>query len=61
MRTHDPGHNTATILLRMKVDAKVVQEILGHANISMTLGIYGHVLPSMQREAVDAMDDIFGE
>ena len=45
----------------MKVDARVAQEILGHANSNMTLGIYGHVLPSMQREAVDAMDDLFGE
>jgi integrase len=44
----------------MGVYAKVVQEILGHANISMTLGIYGHVLPSMQRDAMEGMDDIFG-
>ncbi|HEY6539795.1 MAG TPA: tyrosine-type recombinase/integrase [Ktedonobacteraceae bacterium] len=61
MRMHDLRHSAATILLSMKVDAKVVQEILGHANISMTLGIYGHVLPSMQKDAVDAMDDLFGE
>ena len=60
MRMHDLHHSAATILLSMKVDAKVVQEVLGHANTSMTLGIYGHVLPSMQREAVDAMNDIFG-
>jgi integrase len=44
----------------MKVDAKVAQEILGHANICMTPGIYGHVLPSMQKEAVDSMDNLFG-
>ena len=44
----------------MKVDAKIVQEILGQANIIMIPGIYGHVLPSMQREAVAAMDDLFG-
>jgi len=43
----------------MGVNVKVVQEILGHANISMTLNIYGHVLPSMQRDAMDGMDDLF--
>ena len=59
MRFHDLRHSAATILLSMGVNAKVVQEILGHANISTTLGIYGHVLPSMQRDAMDGMDDLF--
>ena len=61
MRFHDLRHSAATILLSMGVNAKVVQEILGHANISTTLGIYGHVLPSMQRDAMDGMDDLFRE
>jgi len=60
MRFHDLRHSAATILLSMGVNIKVVQEILGHANISMTLDIYGHVLPSMQRNAMDGMDDLFG-
>jgi len=45
----------------MGVHVKVVQEILGHANVSMTLGIYGHVLPSMQRDAMNGMNDLFQE
>jgi hypothetical protein len=28
-----------------------VQEILGHANISITLDLYSHVVPAMQQEA----------
>ena len=59
MHVHDLRHSTATLLLSMGVNVKVVQEILGHANISMTLNIYGHVLPSMQRDAMDGMDDLF--
>ena len=35
---------------------KVVQELLGHPQISVTLDIYGHVLPDMQREAMAKMD-----
>jgi hypothetical protein len=36
---------------------KIVQEMLGHANISMTMDTYSHVLPDMQEKAVSAMDD----
>ena len=58
MRFHDLRHSTATILLTMGVHPKVVQELLGHTNISLTMDTYSHVLPSMQR---NAMDDFFGE
>ena len=34
-----------------------MQEMLGHANISMTMDTYSHVLPDMQEKAVSAMDD----
>jgi integrase len=37
--------------LRAGVPAKVVQERLGHANISITLDLYSHVIPGMQRDA----------
>ena len=59
MRFHDLRHSAATILLSMSVPSKVVQEILGHSNIGTTMNIYGHVLPSMQRDAMDDMDDFF--
>ncbi len=35
---------------------KVVQEMLGHATISMTMDTYSHVVPSMQAEAAATMD-----
>lgn len=61
MRFHDLRHSAATILLSMNVHPKVVQEVLGHSTISMTLDIYSHVLPSMQRDVPDHWDDEFGE
>lgn len=60
MRFHDLRHSAATLLLSMGVNAKVVQEILGHANLSITLGIYAHALPTMHREAMGGMDTLFG-
>jgi integrase len=60
MRFHDLRHSAATILLSMGVPVKVVQEILGHSNISTTLNIYAHVLPNMQNEAMGKWDHLFG-
>ena len=60
IRFHDLRHSASTILLNMGVSAKVVQEILGHSHISITLGIYAHVPPGMHKEAMNKMDDWFG-
>ena len=59
IRFHDLRHSAATLLLTMGVHLKVVQELLGHSQISMTLDIYSHVLPSMQQEAMSKLDGIF--
>jgi integrase len=59
IRFHDLRHSAATILLAMGVNAKVIQERLGHSHVSITLGVYGHVTESMQREATAKLDDQF--
>jgi integrase len=38
---------------------KIVQERLGHADISMTLNRSSHVTPDMQRAAADTLDAVF--
>jgi integrase len=53
VRFHDLRHSHATQLLMAGEHPKVVQERLGHSQISVTLDTYSHVLPSMQREAAD--------
>ena len=60
MQFHDLRHSTATILLNMAVNMKVIQELLGHSDVAITLGRYSHLLPSMQKEAVDKWDGVFG-
>jgi integrase len=59
IRFHDLRHTCATLLLSKGVNPKIVQEMLGHANISVTLDTYSHVLPGMQEVAVAAMDEVF--
>lgn len=60
IRFHDLRHTFATLALRQGVSVKVLQEILGHANIRITLDIYAHVLPDMQQEAIDKMSGLLG-
>jgi integrase len=59
IRFHDLRHSAATLPLLQGVHPKVVQERLGHATISVTMDIYSHVLPNLQREAADKLDDFF--
>ncbi|WKT37509.1 site-specific integrase [Bacillus amyloliquefaciens] len=54
-------HTHATYLVSIRVNPKVVQERLGHANIKTTLGTYSHVLPSMQREVAEKLDRLVAE
>lgn len=59
-RFHDLRHTAATFLLAQGMDLKVVQEVLGHSQISLTANTYAHVLPSLMDEAVKRMDDLLG-
>lgn len=58
IRFHDLRHSSASMLLGIGVHPKVVQEILGHSQISMTMDIYSHVLPTMQKEAIGKLNDV---
>jgi integrase len=59
IRFHDLRHTAATLLLAQGVHPKVVQERLGHSQISLTLDTYSHVLPTMQKEAAAKLDGLF--
>ncbi len=61
MRFHDLRHSAATILLTMRIHPKIVQELLGHNQISMTMDIYSHVLPTMQGDAMSQLNDALME
>ncbi len=61
IRFHDLRHTAATLLLLRGIHPKVVSEMLGHSTISMTLDIYNHVLPDMQRDAIDALNLLLGD
>lgn len=60
IRFHDLRHTAATLMLLQGIPVKVVQERLGHSQISLTLGTYSHVLPSMDKDAAAKMDQLLG-
>jgi len=55
-RFHDLRHTTASLLLFQKVHPRVVMDLLGHSEIRVTMDLYSHVAPVLQREAADEMD-----
>jgi integrase len=60
IRFHDLRHTCATVLLSQGVNPKLVQELLGHADIRLTLGTYSHFLPSMGDQTANAMESALG-
>jgi integrase len=60
LRLHDLRHGCATFLLAQGVPARAIMEVLGHAEIGVTMNTYTHVLPELRQEAADAIDKLFG-
>ena len=58
MRFHDLRHTCATLLLAQGVHPRLVMEILGHSQIAVTMNIYSHVIPAMQRDVANQIDAI---
>lgn len=56
IRFHDLRHTAATLMFQMGINPKVVQEMLGHSDVNLTLNTYTHSLQSMQMEASNKMD-----
>lgn len=58
IRFHDMRHTHASLLLAAGVHPKLVQERLGHSQISLTLDTYTHVIPNMQDGVAEKIDDL---
>lgn len=47
IRMHDLRHSFASILVATGEHPKVVQELLGHSSVQLTLDTYSHLLPDL--------------
>lgn len=59
IRVHDLRHTAASYLLSLGTHPKVVQELLGHSSVTLTLDTYSHVLPALHKEVAHQMDALF--
>jgi integrase len=58
-RTHDLRHTAATYLLSQGVHPKIVQELLGHSSVTLTMDTYSHVLPTLHKDVANHMDRLY--
>jgi integrase len=58
IRFHDLRHTAASLMLNHGIPPIVVARRLGHSKVSITLDTYGHLMPGMQNEAADLMDEL---
>ncbi len=56
IRVHDLRHSTATMHLEAGTHPKVVQDLLGHSTVLLTLDTYSHVIPALHEQAAQTMD-----
>lgn len=58
IRFHDLRHTAASLMLNHGVAPIIVSRRLGHSRVSITLDTYGHLMPELQSEAADLMDEL---
>ena len=58
VRFHDLRHTHASLMLKQNVNPKIIQERLGHSSITVTMDTYGHLMPTMQTDAVQNFADL---
>ena len=56
IRFHDLRHTHLTHCLMAGMHPKIASERAGHSNVSITLDVYSHILPGMQKDAVAKLD-----
>ena len=57
-RFHDLRHACASLMLAQGVAPRVVMEVLGHSQISLTMNTYAHVTPALGRSAAERLDEL---
>ena len=55
-RLHDLRHTYVSIMLAAGVNIKAISQALGHANFSITLSVYSHLLPGVGKSAAEKFD-----
>jgi integrase len=57
VRFHDLRHTHATMMLKLNINAKIIQARLGHSSYQVTMDIYAHLMSDSQIGAIEAFED----
>lgn len=57
LNLHRFRHTYASMLLEQEINPKIVQKLLGHRDVSTTLGVYTHVVPEVFSGVTTAVND----
>jgi integrase len=55
-RVHDLRHTAASLMIQARYPPKMLQAIMGHASITTTLDLYGHLYPGDMDRYADRLD-----
>jgi integrase len=55
-RIHDLRHTAASLMIQAGYPPKMLQAIMGHASITTTLDLYGHLYPGEMDRYADRLD-----
>lgn len=58
MEPHQLRHSFASLLIAQGESLAYIRDQLGHHSISLTVDVYGHLIPGANRQAVDRLDDL---
>ena len=58
VRLHDARHTHASLMLKNGTNPKIIQERLGHSTFAITMNLYAHVSPGMQKQAANLFDEM---
>ncbi|WP_100487099.1 site-specific integrase [Sporolactobacillus pectinivorans] len=58
IRVHDLRHSSASLLIHQKADPLLIRDRLGHSDVKITLGIYGHLYPNRDQEVAEDLDGL---
>ncbi|SVC08419.1 uncharacterized protein METZ01_LOCUS261273 [marine metagenome] len=59
VRLHDLRHTHASLMLQQGTDIKTINTRLGHSSVAFTMDTYAHLLPGMQKAAMEKLVEAF--
>lgn len=59
IRFHDLRHTYASLLIAQNIPIKYIQRQMGHGSIQVTMDTYGHIMPEVNQQGVNALDNLF--